>query len=257
MTVKLTRYPRGILHETRVDILQTSLPGVVVIKPRVHEDPRGFFMETYRAEALAEAGIHDNFVQDNHARSVRGVLRGLHYQLQHPQAKLCRVVSGEVFDVAVDVRLGSPTLRAMGWSDLVGREQASDLRAAWLCPWIRGALRDCRLSLQVQRLLRRRATIAAFCGVTPRSALRGMRQSPSCQPKTSSFLAWPMCRARCCRGTSREAACHRRHRTDWLAVAAHACSVGRGGRAHHELNSTCPIPSRRRMSFARFSPTFF
>ena len=66
-------------------------------------------METYRAEALAEAGIHDNFVQDNHARSARGVLRGLHYQLRHPQAKLCRVTSGEVFDVAVDVRLGSPT----------------------------------------------------------------------------------------------------------------------------------------------------
>jgi len=66
-------------------------------------------METYRAEALEAAGIHDRFLQDNHARSVRGVLRGLHYQLQHPQAKLCRVVSGEVFDVAVDVRLGSPT----------------------------------------------------------------------------------------------------------------------------------------------------
>ncbi len=66
-------------------------------------------METYRAEALHEAGINDKFVQDNHARSARGVLRGLHYQLQHPQAKLCRVVAGEVFDVAVDVRLGSPT----------------------------------------------------------------------------------------------------------------------------------------------------
>ncbi len=66
-------------------------------------------METYRAEALAETDIRDNFVQDNHARSVRGVLRGLHYQLRQPQAKLCRVVSGEVFDVAVDIRSGSPT----------------------------------------------------------------------------------------------------------------------------------------------------
>jgi dTDP-4-dehydrorhamnose 3,5-epimerase len=92
-----------------VDILQTSLPEVVVIKPKVHEDPRGFFMETYRAEVLAGAGIRRSFLQDNHARSVRGVLRGLHYQLRQPQAKLCRVVSGEVFDVAVDVRLGSPT----------------------------------------------------------------------------------------------------------------------------------------------------
>ncbi len=91
-----------------MDIIQTSLPGVVIIKPRVHEDARGFFMETYRAEALQTTGIHDNLVQDNHARSTHGVLRGLHYQLQHPQAKLCRVVSGEVFDVAVDIRSGSP-----------------------------------------------------------------------------------------------------------------------------------------------------
>jgi dTDP-4-dehydrorhamnose 3,5-epimerase len=66
-------------------------------------------METYRSEVLAGAGIHASFVQDNHARSARGVLRGLHYQLRHPQGKLCRVVSGEVFDVAVDIRLGSPT----------------------------------------------------------------------------------------------------------------------------------------------------
>lgn len=101
--------PRRETIRDPVDILQTSLPGVVVLKPKVHGDPRGFFMETYRAETLAEAGIHDNFVQDNHARSVGGVLRGLHYQLERPQAKLCRVTTGEVFDVAVDVRLGSPT----------------------------------------------------------------------------------------------------------------------------------------------------
>ncbi len=92
-----------------MEIIQTSLPGVVVIQPKVHEDSRGFFMETYRAEALAEAGIRDSFVQDNHARSARGVLRGLHYQLRQPQAKLCRVVWGEVFDVAVDIRLDSPS----------------------------------------------------------------------------------------------------------------------------------------------------
>jgi dTDP-4-dehydrorhamnose 3,5-epimerase len=92
-----------------VEIFQTPLPGVVLLKPKVYEDARGFFMETYRADVLAAAGIHDKFVQDNHARSVRGVLRGLHYQLRHPQAKLCRVASGEVFDVAVDIRAGSPT----------------------------------------------------------------------------------------------------------------------------------------------------
>jgi dTDP-4-dehydrorhamnose 3,5-epimerase len=91
-----------------LEIVETSLPGVLLIKPRVFEDPRGFFMETYRADRLAAAGVHETFVQDNHSRSTRGVLRGLHYQLRHPQAKLCRVACGEVFDVAVDIRIGSP-----------------------------------------------------------------------------------------------------------------------------------------------------
>jgi dTDP-4-dehydrorhamnose 3,5-epimerase len=92
-----------------LEIIQTRLPEVLIVKPRVHEDPRGFFMETYRRNLLADAGIPDQFVQDNHSRSSRGVLRGLHYQLRHPQAKLCRVVQGEVLDIAVDVRAGSPT----------------------------------------------------------------------------------------------------------------------------------------------------
>jgi len=81
---------------------------VLLIKPRVFQDPRGFFMETYRADRLAAAGVHATFVQDNHSRSSRGVLRGLHYQLRHAQAKLCRVVQGEVLDIAVDIRVGSP-----------------------------------------------------------------------------------------------------------------------------------------------------
>jgi len=91
-----------------LQIIETSLPGVLLIQPRVFQDPRGFFMETYREKVLAEAGIHETFVQDNHSHSSRGVLRGLHYQLRNPQAKLCRVVQGEVLDIAVDVRLGSP-----------------------------------------------------------------------------------------------------------------------------------------------------
>lgn len=92
-----------------LEIIKTRLPGVLVVRPRVHEDPRGFFMETYRRNVLEDAGIQDQFVQDNHSRSSRGVLRGLHYQLRNPQAKLCRVVQGEVLDVAVDIRVGSPT----------------------------------------------------------------------------------------------------------------------------------------------------
>jgi dTDP-4-dehydrorhamnose 3,5-epimerase len=92
----------------KLQITETSLPGVLLIKPRVFEDPRGFFMETYRQNVLAEAGIRETFVQDNHSHSARGVLRGLHYQLRNPQAKLCRVAHGEVLDVAVDIRVGSP-----------------------------------------------------------------------------------------------------------------------------------------------------
>ncbi|MDP9268930.1 MAG: dTDP-4-dehydrorhamnose 3,5-epimerase [Acidobacteriota bacterium] len=87
----------------------TDLPGVLLLEPKVFEDARGFFLETYRADRLREAGISDNFVQANQSHSVRGTLRGLHYQLVHPQAKLCRVAHGEVVDVAVDIRRGSPT----------------------------------------------------------------------------------------------------------------------------------------------------
>ncbi len=98
-----------VAGNTNLQIIETALPGVLIVKPRVFADPRGFFMETYRQNVLADAGIRDNFVQDNHSHSSRGVLRGLHYQLRHPQAKLCRVVQGEVLDIAVDIRLGSPS----------------------------------------------------------------------------------------------------------------------------------------------------
>ncbi len=87
---------------------ETDLPGVVIIDPDVHGDERGFFLETYHASKYAEGGIDAVFVQDNHSRSKQGILRGLHLQLRHPQGKLVRVVEGEVFDVAVDVRRGSP-----------------------------------------------------------------------------------------------------------------------------------------------------
>lgn len=87
----------------------TDLPGVVLIEPQVFEDSRGFFMETYHRAKFEEAGIAEAFVQDNHSRSVRGVLRGLHFQTGRPQGKLVRAVRGAVFDVAVDIRRGSPT----------------------------------------------------------------------------------------------------------------------------------------------------
>lgn len=86
-----------------------TIPGVVIIEPDVYSDPRGFFLETYHADKYRAAGIPGPFVQDNHSRSVQGTLRGLHLQLRRPQGKLVRVIEGEIFDVAVDVRRGSPT----------------------------------------------------------------------------------------------------------------------------------------------------
>ncbi len=91
-----------------MELLSTALPGVVLLQPKVFGDARGFFMETYSETTLAEMGITSRFVQDNHSLSGRGTLRGLHFQLKHPQAKLCRVVRGRVLDIAVDVRVGSP-----------------------------------------------------------------------------------------------------------------------------------------------------
>ncbi len=87
----------------------TDIPDVVIITPQVFGDERGFFMETWRHALFMENNISYNFVQFNHSRSAKGILRGLHYQLQHPQGKLVRTVSGEIFDVAVDLRVGSHT----------------------------------------------------------------------------------------------------------------------------------------------------
>jgi dTDP-4-dehydrorhamnose 3,5-epimerase len=91
-------------------VVPTSLPGVLVLEPVVHRDARGFFLEVYHADKYREAGLDVRFVQENHSRSLRGSLRGLHWQVTHPQAKLVRVIAGEIYDVAVDIRRGSPTL---------------------------------------------------------------------------------------------------------------------------------------------------
>jgi len=91
-------------------IIETGLPGLVVIEPRVFEDDRGYFFESYQWQRYAETGINTTFIQDNESKSVKGVVRGLHYQLgESSQAKLVRVVQGSVLDVAVDLRQGSPT----------------------------------------------------------------------------------------------------------------------------------------------------
>ena len=90
-------------------VVSTAIPEVLILEPDVHTDGRGFFLETYHADRYRENGIPGPFVQDNHSRSLAGTLRGLHLQLRRPQGKLIRVIEGEILDVAVDVRRGSPT----------------------------------------------------------------------------------------------------------------------------------------------------
>lgn len=114
-----------------MQVTPTAIPDVLIIEPKVFGDARGFFFESYNERAFAQAsGLQLNFVQDNHSRSARGVLRGLHYQIQQPQGKLVRVVRGSVFDVAVDLRKSSPT-----FGKWVGVELSEDNhRQLWVPP---------------------------------------------------------------------------------------------------------------------------
>ena len=108
----------------------TRISDVIVIDPDVHEDGRGFFMETWHERLFSEAGIDARFVQDNYTKSSRGTLRGLHYQVQKPQGKLIRVVVGEAFDVAVDLRQSSPTFGQWAGETL----SAANKRSVWIPP---------------------------------------------------------------------------------------------------------------------------
>lgn len=110
--------------------IETSIPDVFLIEPKVFGDDRGFFYESWNKQTLAALGLDADFVQDNHSKSQRGVLRGLHYQIQHPQGKLVRVVAGEVFDVAVDLRKSSPTFGKWVGFTL----SAENKRLAWIPP---------------------------------------------------------------------------------------------------------------------------
>ena len=114
-----------------MNVVQTELPGVLILEPKVFGDARGFFMESWNARAFAEAtGVTLPFVQDNHSRSGRGVLRGLHYQLVRPQGKLVRVTAGEVYDVAVDLRRSSPHFGRVTGTRL----SADNHRQLWVPP---------------------------------------------------------------------------------------------------------------------------
>lgn len=109
---------------------KTEIPDVLLLKPKVFEDERGFFMETWSRKTFKELGINYDFVQDNHSRSVKNTLRGIHYQIENPQGKLVRVTQGEVFDVAVDLRKSSPT-----FGKWVGRNlSAENKHLLWIPP---------------------------------------------------------------------------------------------------------------------------
>ena len=111
-------------------VIDTPLRDVKIIEPKLFGDDRGFFMETWNASAFAEAGLDIAFVQDNHSRSTAGVLRGLHYQVQHTQGKLVRVTAGRAFDVAVDLRRSSPTFGQWTGIELT----AANKRLFWVPP---------------------------------------------------------------------------------------------------------------------------
>ncbi len=113
-----------------MQFISTSIPDIILINPKVFGDERGFFLETYQEQRFAEAGITANFVQDNHSGSRQGILRGLHYQIRKAQGKLVRVIAGEVFDVAVDIRRSSPTFRK--WEGV--RLSAENKLQIWIPP---------------------------------------------------------------------------------------------------------------------------
>ena len=114
-----------------MNVIETSLPGVLLIEPRVFGDERGFFFESFNARTFREAtGVAMDFVQDNHSHSKRGVLRGLHYQIEQAQGKLVRAVTGEVFDAVVDLRRGSPTFGQ--WEGFV--LSAGNKKMLWVPP---------------------------------------------------------------------------------------------------------------------------
>ena len=113
-----------------MNVIETALPGVLLMEPKVFGDARGFFLESWNRQTFAGLGLNLDFVQDNHSRSAKGVLRGIHYQLNEPQGKLVRAVSGAVFDVAVDLRRSSPH-----FGKWVGYELSADNhRMLWVPP---------------------------------------------------------------------------------------------------------------------------
>jgi dTDP-4-dehydrorhamnose 3,5-epimerase len=125
-----TKVPPVQPAEQLLRVTPTNIPEVLILEPRVFGDDRGFFLESYNERVFHDAGIVGKFVQDNHSRSVRNVIRGLHYQIRNPQGKLVRVVNGAVFDVAVDLRRSSPTFGRWAGTELSDQNK----RILWIPP---------------------------------------------------------------------------------------------------------------------------
>jgi len=125
LAIPVIRLLRQLWVKIFMKIQETELQGVLLVEPEVFPDARGYFLESYNAKTFAAAGISEQFVQDNHSQSKRGVLRGLHYQRAKPQGKLIRVLLGEIFDVVVDLRPESSTFGKWSGFNLSAREQKS------------------------------------------------------------------------------------------------------------------------------------
>ena len=171
-------------------IVPTALPEIVVVEPDVYRDPRGFFLETYHASKYKEGGIDAVFVQDNHSRSSGGTVRGLHAQWHHPQGKLVRVLQGEIFDVAVDIRRGSPSF--LRW---VGVElSAENFRQIYVPPGFAHGFcvvgESAEVEYKCHRLLRPRRRAAHPVERPARSASPGRCAIPSSRRKTPPPSRW-------------------------------------------------------------------
>ncbi len=129
-------------------VIASDIPDVLIIEPRVFGDERGFFYESFNQKVWEEkTGLRMTFVQDNHSRSERNVLRGLHYQIKQPQGKLVRVIAGEVFDVAVDIRKSSPTFGRWVGFTLSAENKRTNVDSRRVCPRVPCAVRLCGISL--------------------------------------------------------------------------------------------------------------
>ena len=144
----------------------TPFPGVLLLEPKVFRDARGYFLESYNEKVMADLGIGERFVQDNQSFSTQNVVRGLHYQLCHPQGKLVRVVDGEIFDVVVDLRRSSPSFGKWHGVSLSGENK----RSLWMPPGFAHGFRvvsQCAYVLYKGRTFIIRSVSALCCGVIP------------------------------------------------------------------------------------------